>query len=79
MTLTDGAELYICVILTLEFWYDYWYNTRENRIKRRKASEKKDKSKKAEMEQPIIREGTISILQEPGREVRDLSKTTKPL
>ena len=43
MTLMDGLELYICIILTIEFWYDYWYNTRENRIKRRKTSAKKDK------------------------------------
>jgi hypothetical protein len=41
MSLMDGLELYICVILTIEFVYDYWWNTRENRIKRRKASEKK--------------------------------------
>ena len=45
MTLTDGLEAYICIILTIEFVYDYLWNTRENRIKRRKASEKKkDKS-----------------------------------
>jgi len=43
MALMDGLELYICIILTIEFWYDYWYNTRENRIKRRKTSAKKDK------------------------------------
>lgn len=36
MTLMDGLELYICLILTVEFVYDYWWNTRENRIKRRK-------------------------------------------
>lgn len=35
MTLTDGLELYICVILTIEFFYDYYYNTVENRRKRR--------------------------------------------
>lgn len=43
MTLTDGAELYICLILTIEFGYDYWWNSRENRIKRRKQREKTQK------------------------------------
>ena len=39
MTLTDGLEAYICIILTVEFYYDYWYNTRENRKKRRAKKE----------------------------------------
>jgi hypothetical protein len=43
MTLTDGLEAYICIILTIEFVYDYLWNTRENRIKRRRANAKKDK------------------------------------
>jgi hypothetical protein len=37
------AEWLIVVILLVEFFYDYWWNTRENRIKRRKASAKKTK------------------------------------
>ncbi len=40
MTLTDGSEVYICLILTVEFVYDYWWNSRENRMKRRKKNEK---------------------------------------
>ena len=35
MSLTDGAEIYICLILSIEFVYDYYWNTRENRKKRR--------------------------------------------
>lgn len=38
MTLTDGLEAYISFILTIELVYDYWWNTRENRLKRRKKS-----------------------------------------
>lgn len=41
MTLMDGLEAYICVILTVEFVYDYWWNSRENRIKRRKKKQPK--------------------------------------
>jgi len=43
MNLSDSLEAYVCFILTVEFIYDYIWNTRENRIKRRKASAKKDK------------------------------------
>lgn len=43
MTLTDSLEAYVCFILTVEFIYDYIWNTRENRIKRRKASAKKER------------------------------------
>lgn len=50
MLLTDGLEAYIAVILTIEFVYDYWWNTRENRLKRRKRNEKtKDIGNKAEI------------------------------
>jgi hypothetical protein len=39
MSLTDGLEAYIALILTVELWYDYWWNTRENRKKRRAKKE----------------------------------------
>lgn len=39
MSLMDGAELYIAIILSVEFIYDYWWNTRENRKKRRAKKE----------------------------------------
>lgn len=39
MTVTDGLEAYIALILTVEFIYDYWWNTREQRLKRRKKKE----------------------------------------
>lgn len=35
MTLMDGLEGYICLILTIEFIYDYWWNTKEQRMKRK--------------------------------------------
>ncbi len=35
MSLTDGLELYVCFILTAEFIYDYIWNSREARKKRR--------------------------------------------
>lgn len=70
MTLMDGLEAYICVILTVEFWYDYWYNTRENRIKRRKANGKK------EVVKPILREGTSNVPKKAEGEVRNLPKAS---
>jgi hypothetical protein len=39
MSLMDGLELYICLILTVEFIYDYWWNSREQRLKRRKKKQ----------------------------------------
>lgn len=45
MTLSDSLELYVCIILSVEFVYDYWYNSVENRRKRRA---KAIKPKKAE-------------------------------
>lgn len=54
MSLTDGLEAYICIILTIEFWYDMWYNTRENRIKRRKKLEKtKDTRNEVKIGHPV--------------------------
>lgn len=35
MTLTDGAEIYICLILTVEFWYDWRLNQHVKAIKKR--------------------------------------------
>lgn len=78
MTLTDGAELYICLILTIEFIYDYWYNSRENRIKRRKNAAKKE-TKEEKMDKQGLRSRESPILQETGREVRDLRETTIPV
>ncbi len=40
MTLTDGLEAYICFILTVEFIYDYIWNSREARKKRRQTAQK---------------------------------------
>jgi hypothetical protein len=34
MTLNDGLESYVCFILTVEFVYDYIWNSREARKKR---------------------------------------------
>jgi len=61
----DGLELYICIILTIEFWYDYWYNTRENRIKRRKTSAKKDKI--VEPTSLLSSSGKKDVALEPGQ------------
>ena len=41
MSLTDALELYIALILTVEFVYDYWWNSREQRKKRRAKKELK--------------------------------------
>ncbi len=79
MTLTDGAEVYICLILTIEFGYDYWWNSRENRIKRRKNAEKKVKATIKEMDKPGLREGKGVLLQETGREVCDMREAPKPV
>jgi hypothetical protein len=39
MTLYEKLSLFletaVVVILVVEFWYDYWFNSREQRIKRR--------------------------------------------
>lgn len=35
MTLTDGLELYVCVILTIEFWYDWRLNQHVKSLKKR--------------------------------------------
>jgi hypothetical protein len=72
VTLNDSLEFYICVILTVEFYYDYWYNTREQRIKRRKNAKK-------EVVKQGLREGKSVFLQEAKGEVCHLPETTEPL
>lgn len=76
MTLMDGLEMYICVILTVEFWYDYWWNTRENRIKRRKANASKEtKEAKALRDAKIL----ASPHQIPsGAGTGEVSRSTEP-
>ena len=69
MTLTDGLEAYIAVILTIEFGYDYWYNTRENRIKRRKRE-------KAKMDKQGLREGTSLSVQKTKGEMCDMPEAS---
>lgn len=39
MPLSDWFELYVCFILTVEFIYDYIWNSREARNKRRKKKQ----------------------------------------
>ena len=71
MTLMDGLELYICLILTVEFWYDYWFNSRENRIKRRKNAKKSTE----EMDKQRFRERTGPFTKETEREMCDMQET----
>lgn len=40
LPLSDYLELYVCIILTVEFVYDYLWNSREARNKRRKRQKK---------------------------------------
>lgn len=39
MKLSDYLEAYVCFILTVEFIYDYVWNSREARNKRRKKKD----------------------------------------
>lgn len=66
----DGLEMYICVILTVEFIYDYWWNSRDNRIKRRKANAKKE-SKEAQVvrNEKVLAPSVPGISREGTREV----------
>jgi hypothetical protein len=75
MTLMDGLELYICVILTIEFFYDYHYNTVEQRIKRRKKLEKVKK----EVDKQGFREGKSTTLPETAGEMRYVPKTSESI
>jgi hypothetical protein len=35
MTPAEWMDLYICIILTIELWYDKWWNDTQSRKKRR--------------------------------------------
>jgi hypothetical protein len=57
MILGDYLELYVCVILTIEFWYDLIWNNREAQLKRRKNAKK-------EVDKQRLREGKSNSVQE---------------
>lgn len=69
MTLDQKLETAVLITLWIELAYDHWWNSRENRIKRRQKNAKK------EVVKPILREGTSGVSKKAAGEVCNLPET----